>query len=318
MLGKELVSYSKLDSVAEEPNLPPTSYFTYWPAQQSIKKFTAFPYDPDGNPEKCTYSWDYGGDWKGVFLQPSGGRTPCIRYTKAGVYTATLTVTDGGGAVSRPFSRPVTVHSKAEISTHSPVDLIVTDPEGVVFTKNSSEALGMSYVELDIDGDGSLDDIVAILEPKIGDYLITVIPEPDAVPTDTYTLEVWIDGVTTVLAENAQISSIPTQPYIVELTESGDLYVWQYVFKDSYGRGTTLKINTAHKFFKFVTPDKDYGIRNATYMRVFDRAILINHYDKELRLTTVSVDTKLDFCVAIAWDLQTRKQYFLIDKAGKE
>jgi hypothetical protein len=136
------------------------------------------------------------------------------------VYTATLTVTDGGGAVSRPFSRPVTVHSKAEISTHSPVDLIVTDPEGVVFTKNSSEALGVSYVELDIDGDGSLDDIVAILEPKIGDYLITVVPEPNANLTDIYTIEVWVNGTTTIFGENVQIKNIPMYPYIVRFTET--------------------------------------------------------------------------------------------------
>ena len=45
---------------------------------------------------------------------------------------------------------------------------------------------------------------------------------------------------------------------------------------------------------------------------------MIQHYGKELRLITVAVDTKLDFCVAIAWDLQTRKQYFLINKEGKE
>ena len=53
-------------------------------------------------------------------------------------------------------------------------------------------------------------------------------------------------------------------------------------------------------------------------MLLYGRAIIINHCDKELRLITVAVDTKLDFCKAIAWDLQTGKQYFLIDKAGVE
>jgi hypothetical protein len=96
------------------------------------------------------------------------------------------------------------------------------------------------------------------------------------------------------------------------------LFSWNYIFEDTYGRGTTLKINLAHKFFQFITPDKDYGIRNATYMRQCGRTIIIQHCDGELRLITISVDTKLDFCLAIAWDQQTRKQYFLIDKAGKE
>jgi hypothetical protein len=96
------------------------------------------------------------------------------------------------------------------------------------------------------------------------------------------------------------------------------LFSWNYIYQDTYGRGTTLKINLAHKFFQFIRPDKDYGIRNATYMKQCRRAIIISHCDKELRLITVSVDTKLDFCYAMAWDLQTRKCYLLIDKVGIE
>jgi uncharacterized repeat protein (TIGR01451 family) len=96
------------------------------------------------------------------------------------------------------------------------------------------------------------------------------------------------------------------------------LFSWNYVFEDTYGRGTALKINIAHKFFQFITPDKDYGIRKATYMRVYHRTITIRHEDNELRLITLAVDTKLDFCFAMAWDVQTGKRYLLIDKPGKE
>jgi hypothetical protein len=96
------------------------------------------------------------------------------------------------------------------------------------------------------------------------------------------------------------------------------LFSWNYIYQDTYGRGTTLKINTAHKFFQFIRPEKDYGIRNATYMRLCGRAIIIQHCDNELRLITVSVDTKLDFCLATAWDMQTHKRYLLIDKPGIE
>ena len=96
------------------------------------------------------------------------------------------------------------------------------------------------------------------------------------------------------------------------------LFSWNYIYQDTYGRGTTLKINLAHKFFQFIRLDKDYGIRVATYMKQCGRAIIISHCDKQLRLITVSVDTKIDFCYAMAWDLQTRKCYLLIDKAGIE
>lgn len=106
----------------------------------------------------------------------------------------------------------------------------------------------------------------------------------------------------------------------VEPTNTLDviLFSWNYIFEDTYGRGTILKINIDHKFLQFITPEKDYDIRNATYMCQCGRAIVIRHCDIELRLITVAVDAKLDFCIAIAWDKQTNKQYFLIDKIGKE
>jgi len=103
------------------------------------------------------------------------------------------------------------------------------------------------------------------------------------------------------------------------IVDAGGLGVvtWEYIFQDSM-RGTELRIDLDDKLFQFITPDKDYGIRKAAYMRQCGRAIIIRHCDSELRLMTVAVDTKLDFCVAIAWDVQTGKHYFLIDKAGKE
>lgn len=120
----------------------------------------------------------------------------------------------------------------------------------------------------------------------------------------TYTIEYYsIDNVQNT--ETAQAINVT-------------LFSWNYIFEDTYGRGTTLKINIAYKFFQFITPDKDYGIRNATYMRICGRAIIIRHYDSELHLITIAVDTKLDFCVAIAWDKQTGKRYFLIDRVGTE
>ena len=120
----------------------------------------------------------------------------------------------------------------------------------------------------------------------------------------TYTIEYYsIDNV-----QNAEATQA------INVT----LFSWNYIFEDTYGRETILKINLAHKFFQFITPDNDYGVRNATYMRQCGRAIIIQHWDKELRLITVVVDTKLDFCYAMAWDLQTRKCYVLIDKAGTE
>ncbi len=103
-----------------------------------------------------------------------------------------------------------------KVISGSPVDLIVTDPEGETITKEMGESLTMEYVTYDIDGDGELDDIVASPERKIGNYLIEVVPEPNASPTDTYSLEATIDDQTMILAEDVQIQGIPEDPYEVE------------------------------------------------------------------------------------------------------
>jgi len=103
----------------------------------------------------------------------------------------------------------------------SPVDLIVIDPEGLTINKQSSKIAGATYTETDINGDDDSDDLIIIPDRKMGDYLITVTPEPGAEPTDTYTLEVSAGDTTIVLAEDVPISDIPDQPYIIESTEEG-------------------------------------------------------------------------------------------------
>jgi hypothetical protein len=96
------------------------------------------------------------------------------------------------------------------------------------------------------------------------------------------------------------------------------LFSWNYVYEDIYGRGTTLKINTAHEFFQFITPDKDYGIREAYIMYVYETPypgtrIRMLHVDSELYLNAKCVGAPYDFCGAFAIDKQTQEQYWLID-----
>jgi len=220
----EKVDYARLENVkgTEPSNLPPISYFTYRPKDTRNKKFTAFPYDPDGYPEECEYLWDFGG---GVPKTDKTKRSVRVEYLRKGDYTTTLMIKDGDGEISKLFSRTVTVRSRFEIKLWPggwfDPDLIVIDPEGFVLTKDVGEVPGMSYIEeLDINGDGEPDDIVAIWEVKIGDYLITVIPEPNVSLTDTYTLGLWADDIINIIAENVQICNIPTKPYIVRSTET--------------------------------------------------------------------------------------------------
>jgi outer membrane protein assembly factor BamB len=276
-----------------------------------------------------SYTLQFGDGSSQTVLSTSGEPVKFWHYYDAwrpdNAYDVTLTVQgyapDGTGLVEEEITKTMTFSvSWLSVIAHSPVDIVVTDPEGIIVSKQLQEIPESTYLEIDINEDGDLDDIVIIPNRKIGDYLVTVVPEPDAAPTDMYTLEVRVNGIITVLAEDVEISNIPTQSYIIRSTETEIIPIiitWEYVFEDE-GRGTMLKISTEDRLFQFITPDKDYGIRNATYMRVYNRAIIICHKDGELKLATVSVDTKLDFCIAYAKDTQTGKEYWLIDKVGTE
>jgi len=115
------------------------------------------------------------------------------------------------------------------ISLLSPADIVVTDPDDLIISKERSEITGAIYIVDDVDGDGDLEDFVGVPNPKIGDYLIEVIPDADALPTDTFSLMVSYGDSTIFLAENVPITDIPDEPYVFELTGNGaesTLPVW--------------------------------------------------------------------------------------------
>jgi len=123
-----------------------------------------------------------------------------------------------GSGVSDADNYYIVTLEGISIKATCPVDLVVIDPEYLVVSKEYSEVPDALYIEEDFNGDGSPDDYVFIPERKIGEYLITVIPEPGADPAATYSLEVSSEETTLLLAENVPISDIPTEPYILDST----------------------------------------------------------------------------------------------------
>jgi len=103
----------------------------------------------------------------------------------------------------------------------SPADIVVTDPDGLVISKQLNEITEAVFLEYDINTDGNLDDIIDILKRKDGDYQITVVPETTASPEDTYSLRITTDGGTIVLAKDVLIKDIPAEPYIIRSTGDG-------------------------------------------------------------------------------------------------
>ena len=72
------------------------------------------------------------------------------------------------------------------IRAHSPVNISITDPDGLSISLDSNGIPNAQYVIDDIDGDGDPEVTIYIENRKTGDYHITVIPKSDAMPTDTY------------------------------------------------------------------------------------------------------------------------------------
>jgi len=115
-------------------------------------------------------------------------------------------------------------------TTHSPVDLIVTDPDGFTITPTTTISSDVEYLheipgvlyysEMEQGPDG--DPIDQVYSPilKTGDYIIKIIPIPGTSPTATYNLDFSAGDQTITLAQNVPISQIPSQGYGVTVADN--------------------------------------------------------------------------------------------------
>jgi len=114
-----------------------------------------------------------------------------------------------------------------QTKTLCPVDIIITDPDGLIISKETNQLPTSSqYIEVKdgTSGEGPEEipnDNIVIYERKMGMYIISIIPEPGAEPTDTYNLQIIFADAVLPIAENVTISNIPDEPYIVKSNESG-------------------------------------------------------------------------------------------------
>ncbi|MFC2014202.1 Ser-Thr-rich GPI-anchored membrane family protein, partial [Chloroflexota bacterium] len=122
---------------------------------------------------------------------------------------------DSTNPVDEHKEMKLTCSESLRIEVRSPVELVITDPEGLSISRESNEIVGAVYLVADIDDDGDPNKIVGISEPKPGDYAVKVIPEAGAPPKDTYSLTASIGGQIISLAENTPLSDIPDEPYIL-------------------------------------------------------------------------------------------------------
>ncbi len=103
---------------------------------------------------------------------------------------------------------------------YNTIDITITDPDGLIINKQFNEIPGAIYDELDLDEDGTMDVVSVLPERKVGEYLLTVFPKSNAAPMDNYTIEASWDDKTITLADDAQISDIPDEPYLIKSSGS--------------------------------------------------------------------------------------------------
>ena len=104
------------------------------------------------------------------------------------------------------------------IQTHSPVTLIVTDPEGYTIASDTFTFTGQEFVRgipgvLYYTTDQNGDDIIYAPVLKPGVYTIQVVPKQDANPSDTFGLEAIGSARLIDLAADTPISEIPPEGY---------------------------------------------------------------------------------------------------------
>jgi hypothetical protein len=134
-------------------------------------------------------------------VQTLGNTTP-------GIYDLSITAAElGGGGIQHEVQAVllVAVPEILQISAHSGVDLIITDPARDSVGPGFSSIQDATYSEsLDIDGDGYPDDQVMIPFPLVGEYQIRVVGEAGTTDADRFSLAVKVNGNSEVfLAANA-------------------------------------------------------------------------------------------------------------------
>lgn len=116
------------------------------------------------------------------------------------------------------------------IKTGSPVDLKVTDPDGLTISPDTvidseeeyiREIPGeLYYLENQRGHDGHPSDLVYSPHFKTGTYQIEVIPTPEATATSTYSLTITTPQAEVTLIDNSLVSSIPNEGFTVQVTDT--------------------------------------------------------------------------------------------------
>jgi hypothetical protein len=154
------------------------------------------------------------------------------------------------------------------VQAHSPIDLIVTDPDGNTITPKTAIATDEEYLR-EIPGelyysisqrgeDGRPMDSVYSPKLKNGMYTVIAVPEVDAPADATYSLEFTVGDQTIILAQDQTLSTIPEQGYDVAVDTT-----------EETPKVTIVKTfdATADTYIKHGTPNQNQGSEGVLRVR---------------------------------------------------
>ena len=102
-----------------------------------------------------------------------------------------------------------------------PVNLRITDPDGLIISNSTTDIDGACYIEMDINDDGEQNDILGFPLLNYGKYFAEILLEPDALPTDTFSLIVTFGDKELIIVEDMLISDLPEEPFVFYVYENG-------------------------------------------------------------------------------------------------
>jgi hypothetical protein len=106
--------------------------------------------------------------------------------------------------------------SGLQVITHSPVDIVVTDPDGNIIAKTESQLDLAGYQEHATEA-GTTDVVTVPFAPP-GTYLIDVVPDDTAARGDTFRLTIVRNGVEVMLADGREIEPGIVSRFATEIT----------------------------------------------------------------------------------------------------
>jgi len=233
--------------------------------------FTGLGSDPGGGP--VTYSWDFGDGWKG------GGQVVNHSYTKQGVYTVTLSVSDSHGLTDSDTCN-VTVNNVVPVagltSNHTTKEGDVIGFSGTTSIDTPSDLPLLVYSYNFGDGTTGTGMSVSHAYADEGTFTVTLTVTDDDGAKDNETLTFVVDNadpvatITSVSLPGTSVLPGETVNFTGSHTDAGiyDTHTYSWDFGDGdTGNGTSVNhsFSSSGTFtIKLTVTDNDGGVGTAT------------------------------------------------------